>query len=710
MPEAKTPHEIIAEPGLPGDDHAFALVSGDTFAVLDRRGDLQARPGSRHGVYFDGTRFLCGLELLLDGRRPLLLSSGIGSVNHAAFVHLTNPDLGRGGGRLPRDTVHIVRTISVDDARCRVVLSLRSYARTPVPLVLELTFAADFADVFEVRGSTRPARGERLPAVIEPGAVRIDYLGLDGVRRSTRLSFPATPSDVHDGAARFVLELAPGKRTAVVLDVECRVGDAGRGSFARGRRRDTGSGAVLEAAGGSVVDAWIRRSASDLAMVTAEMPEGPFPYAGVPWFSTPFGRDALITAYQVLWLDPGLARGVLRFLAAHQATREDPTTDAEPGKVIHEMRAGEMAALGEIPFRRYYGSVDATPLFVMLAAAYHERTGDDALLQELWSHLELALAWIDGAGDADRDGFVEYRRGSPTGLANQGWRDSFDGVMHEDGTLAGGPIALCEVQAYVYAAKVGMARMAAHFGRPALATQLARDAERLCQAFARAFWCEDLGTFALALDGEKRPCRVRSSNAGHALFTGIASPEHARVLGGTLFSEEHFSGWGIRTLAGASARYNPMSYHNGSVWPHDNALIAIGLARYGESRAAGALLSALAEASTSMDDARLPELFCGFPRLPGEPPILYPVACAPQAWSAGAVFLLLQATLGVTVDAARRQVRFSRPWLPPLVERLTLRRLAVRDATVDLLCERQGDHVALRVLARTGDLDVVLAD
>jgi glycogen debranching enzyme len=707
-------HEILAETAPPGDERTLVLASGDTFAVFDRHGGFQPGPGSPHGLYVDGTRFLSGLGVRIAGRLPLLLSSGIHPDNQGLFVHETNPDVrGNAGVRLARDLVHVVRRVNLADAICSIEIALRSYAAADVVLPLEIWLAADFADVFEVRGSRRERHGTPLAPRIVGDSVELGYVGLDGVERHTRIQLPQPPAHASGEIAQLSFSLKPGQRVEAPLRIECELREGRtrrRRGFARSaapaRERDPATALVTSSA---PVNAWIRRSAADLAMLTAATAQGPFPYAGVPWFCTPFGRDALVTAYELLWLDPGLARGVLPFLAAHLATRDEPARDAEVGKVVHEMRAGEMATLGEVPFGRYYGSVDATPLFVLLAAAYHERTGDDDLLESLWPDLELALAWIDGPGDADGDGFVEYARRSQDGLANHGWKDSHDSVMHADGSLAEGPIALCEVQAYVYGAKRGLARVARRLGRARRAASLEQAAERLREAFAEAFWCEDLGSFALALDGRKRPCRVKSSNAGHALTTGLALPEHAASVARTLLEADHFSGWGVRTLAASAARYNPMAYHNGSVWPHDNALLALGLARYGDTRAAATLFSALADASRSLEDARLPELLCGFDRSPGEPPTRYPVACSPQAWAAGAVFLLFQAALGLTVDAAQRQIRLGHPLLPPSVDQVILYGLGVGDAAVDLLLERNGDALDLRVLRRVGALDVVLA-
>jgi glycogen debranching enzyme len=368
-----------------------------------------------------------------------------------------------------------------------------------------------------------------------------------------------------------------------------------------------------------------------------------------------------------------------------------------------------MAALKEMPFGRYYGSVDATPLFVLLAGAYYERTADRAGVESIWPNVEAALRWIDAYGDRDGDGFVEYQRRSADGLLHQGWKDSDDAVCHADGTLTAGPIALCEVQGYVYAAHRAGAVLAAARGRTDRAGELNGRAEQLRDRFEAAFWCDDLGTYALALDGDKRPCRVRSSNAGHALFAGIADPSRASRVARALMDPGSFSGWGVRTLDAGEVRFNPMSYHCGTVWPHDNALIALGFSRYGLQDDALRILTALFEAGTYLDLNRMPELFCGFAREPGAGPTPYPVACAPQAWAAGSVFLLVQACLGLTVTAIEPQVAFTRPRLPAFLGELTITGLAVGGAVVDLLLTRHDDDVGVRVLRRKGPVDVLVA-
>jgi glycogen debranching enzyme len=691
------------------------LKHGDTFGVFDEYGDIGIEPAGEEGLYYRGTRYLSKLELLLEGERPLLLSSTVSDDNVAFVGDLTNADVRRADQlEIPHGEIHLFRSRTLGDGFSVDRLRVCNYSGRTIDIPLRILFDADFADVFEVRGTRRTRRGIRLPDSVGEEYV-LGYAGLDGAERRTRLRWTRRPDDLARGMATFRLRLEPRATVGFEMSVRCDDGrpdtpvpayDTAIDDARKSVAERTGVACGLTASSESF-NRWLKRSASDLQMMITKTPHGLYPYAGIPWFSTPFGRDGIITAFELLWAGPEVARGVLTFLASTQATVRSDAQDAAPGKILHEMREGEMPALGEVPFGRYYGSIDATPLFVMLAAAYFKRTRDAVLIERLWPNLILALQWMTDEGDMDGDGFLEYARRSANGLIQQGWKDSHDSVFHADGTFADPPVALCEVQGYAYGAWCGAAELASSRGDARLAQEWRARADRLRERFEEAFWCEDLGTYALALDGRKRPCRVRTSNAAHCLFSGIvASHERAKLVAASLMNEVLFAGWGIRTVAAGESRYNPMSYHNGSIWPHDNALAAAGLGRYGFTWAAARILDGMLDLSQTVDLHRLPELLCGFHRRSEERPTLYPVACAPQAWSAGAVYLFVQAALGMDIDAAHRRITFRRPSLPGSIDQLQLTNLVVGDARVDLLLERHERDVAVSVMSREGDLEI----
>jgi glycogen debranching enzyme len=691
------------------------LKSGDTFGLFDALGDVIEPRISPGGLFHNDTRHLSGLEFLINGQRPVLLSSAVENDNVVLTVDLSNPDIYENGKIvLPRETLHVRRSkfLWLDTAYER--FAIHNFDTRSHRCIFTFNFAADFRDLFEIRGIKRARRGE-ITTQLQDQRLTFQYQGLDGITRVTDIHLDPKPDRLSESHAAFAFDLKAGEQCAIVLTVRCGTTDPQTMNFSepyRAARRAAQKAAEL---GGTVsssnalANRMMHRAGADLSMLITHTAEGPYPYAGTPWFSTPFGRDGLITALQMLWIDPSIAQGVLRYLARTQATKVDPKADAEPGKILHETRACEMANLGEVPFGRYYGSIDSTPLFVLLASRYFLRTGDQVTIRALWPHLTAALEWIDRYGDRDGDGFVEYYRESEDGLANQGWKDSYDSIFHEDGRLATGSIALCEVQAYVYAAKKGAAVMGRMLGEHARADQLDDAAEKLRVKFEAAFWCEELGVYAIALDGEKKPCRVRTSNAGQVLVGGIASPERAARLAETLMTPEMFSGWGVRTVASDAPRYNPMAYHDGSVWPHDNSLIALGLGRYGFKRAAAAIFEGMFDASTHMELMRFPELFCGFSRRRGTAPTLYPVACQPQAWASAAPFALLEACLGIVCDQAKREIRFHNPLLPRFMEEIRIHNLNLDGASADLCLRRRGEGTEVAILAQRGDVSIRIA-
>jgi len=710
-------HYYILASSVAADLPKLVLKHDDAFLVADRRGDFPNVPGE-FGFYVGDTRFLSLLELRLHGLRGIALNAGVSDDALEAAIDLTNPDMPLQPHLvLPGRSMRLARRLTIFGPQLYHWLAVESFVQERHDLALTLSFAADFVDVFEVRGHPRPQRGEMLPREGDARVVRLGYRGLDGLRRTSTLVFDPPPDRLDATGADYHLPLGPGDRFELSLVVTANLEpDAAPRTLtffdAAQRRRAPVERLTQEATrvrtNHDLFDHWLQRSRHDLHLLLTETADGFVPYAGIPWYVAPFGRDALITALQLLPFEPEIARGTLRYLARLQGTVDDAFTDQEPGKILHEYRRGEMATCREIPFIPYYGSVDATPLFVMLASAYLKWTDDVDFAREMWPAVERALAWMWAMGEAQGRGFLAYARRSPVGLPNQGWKDSHDSVMYADGRLAEPPIALAEVQGYQYAALLGAAAMAQALGRDAEVPALRARARRLQERFEADFWLPDEAFYALALDRDGAPCRVISSNPGHLLWTRIVSDSRAQIVARRLLQDDMFTGWGLRTLSSRERAYNPMSYHNGSVWPHDTALAAVGMREYGMNAQFLTLATGLFEAVLQFDDMRMPELFCGFPRVAGYAPTRYPVACSPQAWASGMVFQLIGAMLGLRPEAADNQITLARPTLPGWLTWIEIRGLRVSKSRLGMRVLQGSDGAAVELLARDGDAELVV--
>lgn len=741
--------QIVRASDLTG---VHVLKHEDLFMLSNAHGDV--RPDGRGlGLYNGDTRLLSTYDLRLNGQHPLVLRAGP-AASYRSAIQMANPDqvsrVSEPDGSeivLRRHSLGVVRERAIGDGFAERI-SVTNYTTRAERARLTLTLDADYADIFELRGLVRERRGERLENKVEPSVVTFAYRGLDNVERRTHvrvsaaMSVAQVPVDIAettigDGPVTLELEwlIGPNEHETLLIEIHGEVVKQGESGVDAPVDEDGETSVVAGEANAWLVTsdasaayrAWrnsstsietshllaeraLERAHADLRLLVNNGP-GPgerYVAAGVPWFSCLFGRDSIITSLQLLSVRPEIAQSTLAVLARLQATEADPFRDAEPGKILHELRTGELANTGEIPHTPYYGTVDATPLWLMLLDEYQRWTDDMELVERLWPNALAALGWIEKHTDADGGGFVAYERQSNRGLANQGWKDSADSVRNRDGTLGEGPIALVEVQGYVYAARRGMARLARLRGDEKLATQQEAAAEQLRQRFEDAFWMEDAGIYAMALDGAKQRVTGVGSNAGHALWSGICAPDRAARTAATLTSGPMWSGWGIRTLAADTIGYNPIGYHLGSVWPHDNAICAAGFARYGLFEEARRVAGTMLEATAHFRESRLPELFCGFDRQASPLPVPYPVACSPQAWAAGSLFHLVSSTLGLRPDARAKRLELTRPALPEWLSGLRLRNLRVGDALVDLAFAGQAGSVSVEVLRRTDDLDVVV--
>ncbi len=673
-------------------------------------------PGAELGLFYEDTRFIAIWETTINGAPPVALANEIRHDGRVLVISMTNRDLPGidGSQRIPRDTLLIRRILAMHGDRFHEVLAIRNFDRVAHCLQIEHWAGSRFEDIFEVRGFKREKRGRNLATLSHVEGDRPECRHHDSILRHEALDGSTAETRIVRHFAASSIRQAPGISSVFTRvevpphgDIELRttvefskvrsdevarsvppprsdrhgwihdplsvwlqaVGDTAKSGL------EPRAGALwknLEVESSHLpYDQGLARSASDLRMLLSSEGMGTFyPYAGIPWFSAPFGRDGIITALQLLPWAPEISTQVIEFVFQHLGTKTDPFTEEEPGRVFHELRRGEMARLREVPFVPYFGTIDATPLAIILLREHYRWTGDLLLVRRHWKSALLALEWMSRNGSLNRAGFLSYARQSPTGLVNQGWKDSHDSVMHIDGRAAEGAISLSEVQAYAWKAWMGAAELATLLGETERSHEYKVKALRLRSHFNELFWLQPEGFPALALDGDLKPCRVKSSNMGHCLWTGILDAQQAQSVRDHLMDPAIFSGLGLRTLADTEQAYNPMSYHNGSIWPHDNALILEGLRRYGFTHEAQRLASALTEVLLLSPDLRMPELYCGFRRRGTEAPIPYEVACRPQAWAAGSVFHVLRACLGLHRDGPGEPIVLRDPVLPEPLHRL----------------------------------------
>jgi glycogen debranching enzyme len=720
-----TPRRVIKATDLGA---TAVLRLGALTLVADPFGDL--RPDSRGlGLYLGDTRILSTLEVLVDGRRPTLLEPDLGG-RERGTIQMTNPELRSDPTRransatLATQSLGIRRERTLSGEGMHERLSIANYTLVQQELTVDVLLDADGADIFEVRGYARADRGVLEPIEVDPSGPRFTYVSRDGLALHTSVSFdpvPETLTPAPSGSqasvrASWSIAIHPGEAVNLSwqiagrweLDLE-RPGAAMDQLHAARRPDEHGpSIATRFESDDELVNLMLARGLADIRLLeTAGPGTGEFfVAAGVPWFATLFGRDAIISAIFMLPVLPDIARSTLDVLARLQATAVDDWHDAEPGKIIHEFRTGEMARIGALPFSAYYGSADATPLFLLLLAETHAWTGEDALVDRLWPNVTAAIDWM--RGPAIVDGLLRYATRSERGLRNQGWKDSHDSVRDRDGAVAEPPIALLEVQCYAIAAYREMAIHADRRGEAMFAAELRREAFELSEKVESLFWLPELQRYAMAIDGSNRPADALASNVGHGLWTGALNPEHAGAVARDLAGPRMSSGWGLRSYAQGQPGYNPLGYHLGTVWPHDTAIAVAGLKRYGFTTEATELGKGLLDAARHLPLFRFPELFCGFPRADTGVPVTYPVACAPQAWAASSPFMLFQALLGLEADAPRHELRINRPTLPHPIRKLVVAGLRVGDAEVDLLFQSWRGTTGAEVLRRHGDLSIAV--
>ncbi len=689
---------------------AQVIKEGDLFLLTNRDGEIPVLNTSGFGLYFQDTRYLSAYEIFLEDVKPIVLLS-TAEMGFSAEQELTNPLIYGSFGRPMMKQTIAIRRERVIDTSVQERTFVTNFNIFKIYLDLRINFAADFVDIFEVRGITRARRGEMLPPHVTDDSITFAYLGLDGIERQTRLTFSPKPTQISPESVIYRVALRHRESTSFRVTTtvnNIRPAAPFITTFDRLTKdyREWSRSCTQVESPNEFFQSVIRRCLADVRLLQTGGPEEPYVAAGIPWFATLFGRDFLITAVQCLPYNTSIAKQALRLLAKYQGTKIDPWRDEEPGKILHELRLGEMAHLDEVPFTPYYGSVDSTPLFLLVAGEYYAWTADLQLMREIEPNLIAALEWLQRYGDTEGTGYVSYEKHSSKGLVNQGWKDSADAIVNPDGTLAYPPIGLVEVQGYIYAAKEKLSQVFVHLGKPELARQLSREAADLKARFNIDFWLEKEKFYAVAIDGHSQPVATVTSNPGHALWSGIIDRDRAAYVVNRLLANDMFSGWGIRTLSSRAPRYNPLGYHLGTIWPHDNSLIAMGFKRYGFMDEVNEIATALYDACRSFDYYRLPELFCGVPRTRYNVPVRYPIACSPQAWAAGSMLMLLQAMIGLEPNAAAEELNIVRPRLPAWLERVSFSRMAVGNAKVDLIIHRRDSRTEVDISEISGKLKV----
>lgn len=712
------PAAVLAESNVPGTDSTgtsvgqvlstasprIVLKNSNTLLVLDQQGMIDARVGSPYGLYEDDTRFLSRWQLRINGKEPTLITSFYKDGYHGSFLYSIKDEL-----LIQRDLV-LLKGLNER-------IKVHNYGTRPIHLNLSMLHGCDFKDMFEVRGQKREKAGETLGYWIESQAgnrslIRFKYRGLDKRDYVCYINANQKTEHIDEKSLDYEFELQAQQSKFIEFRVDTsNTPDTHRSTY-------TYEMALKDADG--AYSAWkkelpqfdidwqplnrmISQSIRDLYLLRQNTPNGPCLAAGLPWFSCAFGRDQCVTALQTLPIMPDMSRDLIKVLAAYQGKKHDSFTEEEPGRIMHELRLGEMALVKEIAFAPYYGTVDATPLWLMLLSRYVDATGDIELARSLWPNIEAALAYLDKSANKN-DGFLYYGGKEGAALSNQGWKDSADSVMYKNGELAKAPIALCEVQGYLYDALKGASSLAARLGKGSVAADLEKKSTQLKEKFKSYFWSEKDRFVALALDGSGTSCQVVSSNPGHLLSTGIIDDDMANAISERLMADDMFSGFGIRTLSSKEVRYNPLSYHDGSIWPHDNAMIAEGLAARGKSDSACKLLESLVESAQGSADDRLPELFCGFPRSEFSTPVPYAVSCVPQAWAAGSIVQILRSVLGISL--VDNKVVVSHPQLPTSVRKVAVSNLRSGNERINLQFERDPKSGKVKVTSSSASLTI----